>query len=284
MVESKKSSLIIKQNYEERKTLQEKSEEQKWDITRKYRDQIHEIEKLENKEIEKLYASRDAKREIMQGIIDEEHIKVSKLSKIVYLLEQFEKKDPFTPNKVKGRKQYNTTGLCEILNSFEDGVLNVKLYLSECDKPKNKYVLNLLGFCKIGSNEWNSSTLRLPYDYGCALDDWYCGANVRTPIKYFPTIESAKAYANKRSIETLLGEFWGKYVKAKAEFIEINEQYNIEDFEEYRLESFGHYITNSVSHGFPDLMEKMGWEINTWDDLTLEDKRKAKKAYEVDPS
>lgn len=270
---SKKSMFIIKSAWETKRGIEKKAEEQGYKIRIKYRDQIHDIEKLQRIEEEKYEALTKTKKDACDSVVNRNTVIASKLSKIVYLLDSFEKNDPFTPEKVKGRKSYNCTELCEILNSFDDGVLNVKLFLSECDRPKNKYVLSLLGFCKIGDHDWQSQSIRLPYDYGCDLSDWYCGANVRESIKYFPTIASAKAYADKHSIESLFGVFWGKYVKAKAEFIKVNEQYNIEDFKEVLISQCESYWTNNVSHSDSTLKD-VGIKNHIWEKMSKSEKQK----------
>ena len=108
---------------------------------------------------------------------------------------------------------------------INDDFLVVKLYIVSNDRPKNKYSLEAVGKC-----HFHNDLIHLPYQYGLTLDTINHGLSLARALKFAPTIEEIKQYIAKGK-ENIIQACKGDYDEVKTEYLEVINNYSIEDFE-----------------------------------------------------
>ena len=185
------------------------------------------LEKQEETEKSKIQNEVNAARVSTEIMVSNLSEPIIRLDRIIYFLrahqETLECGSLDEVNKYKGAH-------CETVETYKDDCMELRLFIAENDKPKNKYSVVVAGVSKLGSIECNDNILHLPHEYGVTMHVW--GLNVVHGAKDVPTIEDARKYAKTRGIKKILKAFFEKYDAAHQEYEETCQQYNLEDFSE----------------------------------------------------
>jgi len=252
--ESLENKSQISKKWDDKQKSEKQNKRDQWDITIEYRDKIHEVERIRDKKIEKLEAQELLKDLQYTKEIKELNEIPNKVKKIIHFLEAQGSELDFDITKIKG--------VYEILERYNDECLTLGLFLGQCDRKVNKYVLSIAGESLLGGNEFRE-VLELQHNYGTAIDTFQMGNNIEFDVKFFPTKQSAINYAEKHKIQGILKEFMTKYKIIKAEYDKVIETYDIDDFIKVIIEDIKNYWTNSVSHS-DSVLEDVGIKNHEW--------------------
>jgi hypothetical protein len=232
--------------------------------------------------IEKKYITQRSKiedeNESTNNSIDGLDVLVTDVKKTIYFLKTVKKDSPFDAGKIIGYGTYgNEPSKVNRLYAYkdDDDLLYLSYILYEVNRPKNKFALAIVGHSKIGSRDSSSmetKILELPYTYGAHLRD-DAHANILVDIKYLPTFEGAKNYAQNNPIEKVLKKFLSQFEVTKKECLETVKNYDLKDFEEYRIQEKGKYFEHNL-RSFEYYAEKYGIKKDSWKKLTKSEKIK----------
>jgi hypothetical protein len=126
----------------------------------------------------------------------------------------------------------------------ENETLNLKVYIGDNDKPKNKKSLFIFGKTLLMTTKHESKVLKLPHDYLITAHDE--NAPIRYKIKDFPTEKEAKAYYEKNKTK-FLKSFISEHKNAVIELEEVRKNTTSKEWELFYLETKRDYYINSYS-------------------------------------
>ena len=220
----------IKEKQEIKSKIYEDGDKKQHEIYCQYSKKINKIEEEQRNAKHEYQEKIDNQTNKIREEINEIHKISVKVGRIIHFLEAKNSKMDFDVTQVKGYRTYGKVNPVEILDIIEEQYLNMALYLGECDRKVNKYVLSIAGKSLIGGsyNERFSEILELEYDYGTSIDA--SRNNIEKDVKFFPTKEFAIAYAKKHGLLGIEKKFMKKYQEVKNECEQVNEKYELTDF------------------------------------------------------
>jgi len=137
-----------------------------------------------------------------------------------------------TNEDVKQNDRYKTRYRENLGLVFDDTFLKVRLFIMENDKPKNKYILVLIGRCLFDTGLGDRPVLKLTRDYGLSISEPWASAPQHI-LKEAATVKELHTYWTAHGFSKV--PWLTEYLKVKAEY-----EYNLKN---YRLEDFKDFIT-----------------------------------------
>ena len=248
--------------------------------------EIDELDTRYNKTISELEAQRwivkdklrgeiSAAKETADGAVDKLDKSKEHLDRTINFLRVEQKTLDSGPlDGIKGRRNAR----CKAVETYKDDCMELRLFITENDKPKNKYSVIVAGVSKLGSDERNDGILHLPYGYGAAI--WAQGLDVIYGAKDVPTIEAAKKYAKTRGIKKILKAFFEKYDAVHQEYEEACKKYSLDDFGEIINERFVAYWDDAGGWAKGNVISDLGMDTDKLDEMSAEETKLVMKATE----
>ncbi len=113
---------------------------------------------------------------------------------------------------------------------FDDPFLKVRLFVLENDKPKNKYILVLIGRCLFDTGLGERPLLKLPRDYGLSISEPW-GSAPQHILKEAATVKELHTYWTAHGFSKV--PWVADYVAVRAEYEHILKTYRVTDFEDF---------------------------------------------------
>jgi ribosomal protein S27E len=113
---------------------------------------------------------------------------------------------------------------------FDDPFLKVRLFVMENDKPKNKYILVLIGRCLFDNGLGDRPLLKLPRDYGLSISEPW-GSAPQHILKEAATVKELHSYWTAHGFSKV--PWVADYVAVRAEYEHILKTYRVTDFEDF---------------------------------------------------
>jgi len=197
------------------------------ELERAYRDKKWALEEEERTKVNAMQQEKEEYHEAARKQVEDLHKVIEQVDRILYFL----KLKPDVTWKEEELKAREGKQLVRLGALYQDEYLDIRLYIVENDRPKNKYTLFAKGKCAFGSpSGWEpSNILELPRAYDLYLNDYGAGDNVECVFAHLPTIDDVKQYVAKHPNE-LMREFLVKYRKVKREYLETLRTYRLEEF------------------------------------------------------
>ena len=195
-------------------------------LNRAYREKKWVLEDEERKAENKLKQDKEEREDVARFQVDALEGVVVLVDRILYFL----KLKPDITWKEEVLKAYEEKELVRLGALYQDEFLDMRLYVVENARPKNRYTLVVKGRCAFGAPlGWEpSSILELPRGY-VRMQDYGAGDNVESILAHLPSIDDAEKYVAKHSKE-LMRNFLEKYQAVKQEYLEAIKNYKLEDF------------------------------------------------------
>lgn len=239
---------MIKQYQENRKVIDslsahlEKKREEKAEAMRqisvKYCDLKYHLTKMEEKETKNIVAVYEkGEATIKQSIA--EHSEIIAQVKRILAFKAIAKKPVDLSFEVK---TYHSITI-ELIDTIKTSCLELRVYIYENGKPKNKYALVVIGKSIFGYNE---KLGKFPRSYGLRLNDH--GANICLAFKDSPTVESLKEYYDKNKAK-LLRDFLTQQAELEKEYEAVQRDCNTPEWERLYWENEKEYYEKHYSRG-----------------------------------
>ena len=113
---------------------------------------------------------------------------------------------------------------------FDDPFLKVRLFVLENDKPKNKYILVLIGRCLFDTGLGDRPLLKLPRDYGLSISEPW-GSAPQHILKEAATVKELHTYWTSHGFSKV--PWVADYVAVRAEYEHILKTYRVTDFNDF---------------------------------------------------
>jgi hypothetical protein len=113
---------------------------------------------------------------------------------------------------------------------FDDPFLKVRLFVLENDKPKNKYILVLIGRCLFDTGLGDRSLLKLPRDYGLSISEPW-GSAPQHILKEAATVKELHTWWTAHGFSKV--SWVADYVAVRAEYEHILKTYRVTDFNDF---------------------------------------------------
>jgi len=188
-----------------------------------YQDRIRALQDERDNKISELHKQfnekaniKNQEREKLEGVI-------FKVRRIIEFL-KIEKTDlnfrAYSYNGYEREKNF-----LKPIDTISDDFKKIQVFIYGNGKPKNKFAL-----CVVGMTIFNKDFLELPKSYlSINKEDGYF--NIEKWIKDLPTEKELKIYYEKNK-DKILKDFLEEHKKIEKEYLNILENYSIEDFEE----------------------------------------------------
>jgi len=220
-------------------------------IRDRYRETIHELERQQRIETEKLEEKIESASKENSQKIDELSKAESTLNRTIYFLkQQKEKLDCKALDEISNYREKHL----EVIETYQDDCMSLRLYIAENDRPKNRYSIIVAGQSKLGGDD----ILKLPYSYGTSLNTYGRGISILSEIRHFTTIEDAKNYHEKYNLQKLLKEFLTRYNDVKTEYEQTCKKYSLDDFAELLHQRFVTYWERTSSNNKEIVTKELG--------------------------
>ena len=240
-------------------------------IDSKYSDMIDKLQSKKSKEIDKIddeTARAEKKTSELCRVLKESEIRVNRI--IYFLLKQNSDMDASVLNQVRPSGSGSDKKYMEELERYTDEITEIRLYIVENDRPKNKYSLAIAGISKIAgwrNNVWkyprNSNPLSVP-GTDCIEDEY----------GVFYSIQKARKYHETHDIKKLMGNYFTEYKAVKAEFHGVCKKFTYEDFEEVLDQRYRKYWDDTHSDMQEELLRKLGIRTSDITHLSKKDFKK----------
>lgn len=220
-----------------------KLQSEKYEIASHYRDKIWQLERqkrekeyeIENKIAELDIAAKAEFTELRKPIKE-----LKKIVSLMHLLKQG-KQDL---NLVAYNYYYGDKKYVELVDTLvDDKCLNLRVYMYENRKPKNKYTLCLAG----ASIFYDNDLINYPHDYGCDIHFENRNVSIIVNLKEAPTKQELLNWWNKNKNRT----FWNS--EEHAELVKlyewVKENCNTDEWELAYLFDRKDYYENHYSRG-----------------------------------
>lgn len=113
---------------------------------------------------------------------------------------------------------------------FDDPFLKVRAFIMENDKPKNKYIIVLIGRCLFDNGLGDRPLLKLPRDYGLSISEPW-GSAPQEILKEAATVKELKAWWTSNGMRKV--SWIQDYVAVRAEYEHILKTYRVTDFDDF---------------------------------------------------
>lgn len=226
------------------KTETDKLKKERSKIFNEYHDKIR---KLEDERSDRLYAIDNK----IDKIVDNATIEFAELSKpihelnkILYLMHIYNREinEPSDLQLIPSNTRYgNEIYVEEIDTLLNDSYMNLRVYVFENRKPKNKYILCIAGV----SIFWDDKIIKYPYAYGCDPD--FDKSTLKIQIKDAPTKEELIEWWNRNKTRA----FWNseEHAEVVKQYEWVKENCNTPEWQMAYLLKRKDYYENRVSHG-----------------------------------
>ena len=113
---------------------------------------------------------------------------------------------------------------------FDDPFLKVRAFIMENDKPKNKYIIVLIGRCLFDSGLGDRPLLKLPRDYGLSISEPW-GSAPQEILKEAATVKELHTWWTSNGMRKV--SWIQDYVAVRAEYEHILKTYRVTDFDDF---------------------------------------------------
>lgn len=113
---------------------------------------------------------------------------------------------------------------------FDDPFLKVRAFVMENDKPKNKYIIVLIGRCLFDSGLGDRPLLKLPRDYGLSISEPW-GSAPQEILKEAATVKELQTWWTSNGMRKV--SWIQDYVAVRAEYEHILKTYRVTDFDDF---------------------------------------------------
>lgn len=213
-------------------------------ISNEYYDKIR---KLEDERSDKLYEIDKT----IKKFEDDANIEFTELSKPIHELNKIlslmhiyngEINEPSDLQLIPSNTRYgNEIYVEEIDTLLNDSYMNLRVYVFENRKPKNKYTLCIAGV----SIFWDDKIIKYPYAYGCDLD--FDKSTLKIQIKDAATKEDLIEWWNRNKTRA----FWNseEHAEVVKQYEWVKENCNTPEWQMAYLLKRKDYYERQVSHG-----------------------------------
>lgn len=196
-----------------------------------YEPKIRAIQDECHQEIEKVKAAALAKHNAK--VLDVSTL-MEPVRKVERILEFFRldtrKPIDITDEDVKQGDRYKERYRENLGLVFDDPFLKVRLFVMENDKPKNKYILVLIGRCLFDTGLGDRPLLKLPRDYGLSISEPW-GSAPQHILKEAGTVKELHSYWTAHGFSKV--PWVADYVAVRAEYEHILKTYRVTDFDDF---------------------------------------------------
>jgi len=113
---------------------------------------------------------------------------------------------------------------------FDDPFLKVRAFVMENDKPKNKYILVLIGRCLFDTGLGDRPLLKLPRDYGLSISEPW-GSAPQQILKEAATVKELHTWWTANGLRKQ--QWIQEYVAVRSEYEHVLKTYRVTDFDNF---------------------------------------------------
>lgn len=195
-----------------------------------FQPQIRELEQKCRDEMAKVANAGEAlqgqKREEVKSLMEP----VKQVERILEFLRIDTTQDlNITDEEIKPPERYRERYRENLGVVFNDPYLKIRLFILENDKPKNKYILVLIGKCLFDNGMGDRQLLKLPRDYGIDGAPW--GSSPQHILKEAASVEDLKTWWHTNGFKKVT--WLPDYLKVKAEYDHVKKTYRLDDFNDF---------------------------------------------------
>jgi rubrerythrin len=223
-----------------------------------YRPKIRAIEEERDEACEKVKKTGESviieKRETITKLMEP----VNQVKRILEFLRLDTKQDlNITDDDVKQYDRYGEKYRENLGLVYDDTYLKVRLFIMENEKPKNKYMLVIIGKCLFDNGLGDRPLLKLPHSYGLNLSSPW-GSAPQDILKESSSVKELKAWWKAKGFPNLSFarvQWLNDYLAVKEEYENILANYKLNEFREfltYKCPACGYFHTIFESYYLRD--------------------------------
>lgn len=200
----------------------------------------NELKKKENSETDNINAIFNKEEIKIKEIIAENYIIINQVKRVLLLKKIY--KNPL--DLFFEVKSYRDKYIELIDTLIKTKCIELRVYIYENDKPKNKYTLAVIGNSIFV--DFDYKLIDLPRFYGLRIND--NGSNISLCLKDNSTIENLKEYYHKNK-DKFLKELLNQHAEIEKEYESVQKYYNTTAWEQLYWENEKEYYEKEVCGG-----------------------------------
>ena len=273
-----KKRVIMRSDYEK---IKKQNDTRSREMYYKYEDMLYNLKTKQSREIDKIEDSTKLHEKKMNELCNVLTESERRLNRILYFLIRSKRVlDPGMFKKIRPTGYNSEKKYLEEIEQYTDNdCIDLRMYIAENSRPKNKYSIVIVGHSKLGGR--TDDVLRYPRKWASAVHTPGT-ESIEFGDKVFYSIKKATEYHKKHGIKDVMGDFIRQYESVRAAYKHVCKTYSLDDFADALNQKFEKYWNDQGQYSQKETLKKMRMPDIPLSEMNSEQMARIRKAENTD--